>query len=157
MRLRGFEIVEKYRDEDLQLPARSTAAAAGYDFRAATEVTVPPLQTAAGQQPTLVPTGMKAYMQEQEYLQLVARSSTPKKKKLVMPNAVGIVDADYYNNAGNEGEIFFQFLNFSEAPVTIAKGERIGQAIFLPYLLADGDAADSKTERAGGFGSTGQS
>ena len=38
----------------------------------------------------------------------------------------------------------------------IKKGERIGQGIFLPYLLADGDDQVEKAERQGGFGSTGQ-
>jgi dUTP pyrophosphatase len=74
----------------------------------------------------------------------------------MMPNGVGIVDADYYNNSSNEGEIFFQFINFGINDVKIKKGERIGQGIFLPYLLADGDDKVAKASRQGGFGSTGQ-
>ncbi|KIZ39547.1 dUTP diphosphatase, partial [Raoultella ornithinolytica] len=104
----------------------------------------------------LVPTGIKAYMQEGEYLQLVSRSSGPIKKKLIMPNGVGVVDGDYYNNEKNEGEIVLQFLNFGDEDVAIKKGERIGQGIFLPFLLADQDADDIKVVRAGGFGSTGE-
>ena len=95
-------------------------------------------------------------MAEGEYLQLVSRSSGPIKKRIMMPNAVGIVDADYYNNPSNEGEIFFQFINFGVKDVVIKKGERIGQGIFLPYLLADGDDTTEKAQRQGGFGSTGQ-
>ena len=106
--------------------------------------------------PVLIPTGIKAYMAEGEYLQLVSRSSGPIKKRIMMPNSVGIVDADYYNNDANEGEIFFQFINFGIKDVHIKKGERIGQGIFLPYLLADGDEQDTKSQRQGGFGSTGQ-
>jgi dUTP pyrophosphatase len=66
---------------------------------------------------------------------------------------VGIVDADYYDNDSNEGEIFFQLLNFGVKDVVIKKGERIGQGIFIPYLLADNDEQPT-SERKGGFGST---
>src|SRR5699024_11705655 len=54
---------------------------------------------------TLVPTGIKAYMPENEYLMLVNRSSNPLKHNLSLPNVIGIIDSDYYNNNGNEGEI----------------------------------------------------
>ncbi|GAO99413.1 dUTP diphosphatase [Fructobacillus ficulneus] len=155
MKIRGFEIVSKYVEAGLTLPARSTEQAAGYDFAAAVDITIP-AKSANNQKPVLVPTGIKAYMQANEYLQLVSRSSLPKKKHLVMPNAVGIIDADYYNNEQNEGEIMVQVLNLSDEEVVIAKGDRIAQGIFLPYLLADQDADSIKAVRAGGFGSTGE-
>jgi dUTP pyrophosphatase len=177
---RGFEVVSKYEGQGVNLPVRTTLNAAGYDFEAAQDIVIPSALSnpffkglnvfALGKlkgirdnedlqqilKPVLVPTGIKAYMGENEYLQLVSRSSAPIKKRLMMPNAVGIVDADYYNNAGNEGEIFFQFINFGLKDVKIKKGERIGQGIFLPYLLADGDETAQKTTRGGGFGSTGE-
>ncbi len=56
--------------------------------------------------PQLVPTGVKAYMQPDEMLVLANRSSNPLKRGLILPNGIGIVDADYYNNDDNEGEIF---------------------------------------------------
>ena len=83
--------------------------------------------------PVLVPTGIKAYMQEDEYLQLANRSSNPLKNFIVLPNGVGIIDADYYNNEKNEGHIMFQFLNFGLTDKVIKKGDRIGQGIF--YLF----------------------
>lgn len=177
---RGFEIVSKYADENITVPKRSTQQAAGYDFEAAVDITIPSVLSnnffkglnilSLGKlsklrdnedlqdmlKPVLIPTGIKAYMGEGEYLQLVSRSSGPIKKRIMMPNAIGIVDADYYNNEGNEGEIFFQFINFGLKDAHIKKGERIGQGIFLPYLLADGDDAVEKSDRKGGFGSTGQ-
>lgn len=179
MKTRGFEVVSKYEGQGINLPKRSTTQAAGYDFEAAEDITLPSLLQAPffkelnifslGKidslldspaakdllKPVLIPTGIKAYMGEGEYLQLVARSSAPIKKRITMPNGVGVVDADYYNNTGNEGEIFFQYLNFGTQDVQIKKGERIGQGLFLPFLLADGDELDTKTTRAGGFGSTG--
>ncbi|GMA69779.1 dUTP diphosphatase [Leuconostoc litchii] len=177
---RGFEIVSKYANENINIPQRSTQQAAGYDFEASADITLPSILSnpffkglnvfSLGKlsgikdnedlqnilKPVLVPTGIKAYMGEGEYLQLVSRSSGPIKKRIMMPNAVGIVDADYYNNEGNEGEIFFQFINFGLKDVHIKKGERIGQGLFLPYLLADGDESVEKSDRKGGFGSTGQ-
>lgn len=164
---RGFEIVTKYADQNINLPARSTKNAAGYDFYAAEDKVIPSIVSSLDKEalqqnpdlinnvkPVLVSTGIKSYMNANEYLQLVVRSSAPIKLHLVMPNAVGIVDADYYNNESNEGEIFFQFLNFGTEDVIIKKGDKIGQGIFLPYLLADNDNDTEKEERIGGFGST---
>ena len=57
--------------------------------------------------PTLVSTGMKCQLDAGTYLELSVRSSTPFKHWIVLANGVGIIDADYYNNPDNEGEIFF--------------------------------------------------
>lgn len=54
--------------------------------------------------PYLVPTGIKAYMQPDEFLLLANRSSGPFKRRLILPNGIGIVDADYYDNDSNEGK-----------------------------------------------------
>jgi dUTP pyrophosphatase len=104
--------------------------------------------------PTLVPTGIKAYMPTDEFLQLANRSSNPLKRFLLLANGVGVIDADYYNNPDNEGHIMFQFVNFGVTDVTIKKGERIGQGIFLPFLKADQD--ETISTRTGGFGSSNQ-
>lgn len=102
--------------------------------------------------PVLVPTGIKAYMGEDEFLQLANRSSNPLKRFLVLANGVGVIDSDYYDNPDNEGHIMFQFTNFGLTDVTIKKGERIGQGIFLPFLKADQDTTNAL--RTGGFGSS---
>lgn len=165
MKKRGFEVVSDYQEQGIQLPVRATKNAAGYDFEAATDIVLPSAIKAALAKsdlskletflkPTLVPTGIKAYMGDDEYLQLASRSSNPIKRFLLMGNGVGIIDADYYNNADNEGHIMFQFVNFGLQDVIIKKGERIGQGIFLPFLKADGDVASA--ERTGGFGSSGK-
>ena len=67
--------------------------------------------------------------------------------------AVGIIDSDYYNNPDNEGEIILIMYNFGHETVTIEKGERIAQGIFMKYLIVDED--NNKVKRLGGFGSTG--
>ena len=102
--------------------------------------------------PSLVATGVKCRMPENTYLELNIRSSCPLKYWLVLANSVGVIDADYYNNLDNEGEIFFQIINLSPFPIQLKKGDIIGQGIFKEYLTTEDDAAGG--ERTGGFGST---
>ena len=102
--------------------------------------------------PTLVSTGMKCQLDAGTYLELSVRSSTPFKHWIVLANGVGIIDADYYNNPDNEGEIFFQLINLSPFDIILKKGEKIGQGIIKNYLTTDDDAATG--DRLGGFGST---
>lgn len=147
MKIRGFELVTNYTDKEL-LPKRETAHAAGYDLKACERVELAPGEI------KLVPTGIKAYMQENEVLYLYDRSSNPRKKGLVLINSVGVIDGDYYGNEANEGHIFAQMKNITDETVVVEAGERIVQAVFAPFLLADGDEATG--ERTGGFGSTGQ-
>ena len=149
-KLRGFEIAKGWEDKKINLPKRSTKYAAGYDVEAAEDTIIPAFKPGVKQ--TLIPTGLKAYMQDDEMLCLYNRSSNPKKKGLVLANSVGIVDKDYYGNADNDGHIMYAMWNFKDEDVKIEKGERIGQAIFQKYLIADNDSADSV--RTGGFGST---
>ena len=155
--MRGFQIVSKYQDQGLILPERSTTNAAGYDFRAAQDIVIPAKKNGDQQlpKPTLVPTGIKAYMQPNEVLLLINRSSGPIKRSLVQPNGVGVIDADYYNNEANEGEIFGQLINLGSQDYLIHKGDRIFQGIFVPFLTVDGDNC-GKNKRHGGFGSTDQ-
>ena len=149
-KLRGFEIAKGWENKNINLPKRSTKYAAGYDVESAEDVVIPAFKP--GAKPTLIPTGLKAYMQDDEMLCLYNRSSNPKKKGLVLANSVGIVDKDYYGNVDNDGHIMYAMWNFKDEDVKVEKGERIGQAIFQKYLIADNDTTDS--ERTGGFGST---
>lgn len=159
---RGFEIVSKFKNEDINLPVRKTNASAGYDFEAAESLIVPSIWKilaekvfvgeATGLKATLIPTGIKSYMLDDEYLQLSIRSGTALKTGLILANGVGIVDSDYYNNPDNEGHIMFPVHNLGFRDKLIKKGERIGQGLFLKYLKADGDTSDGI--RTGGFGST---
>ena len=107
---------------------------------------------ACGTKPTLVSTGMKCQLDPDTYLELSVRSSCPLKYWLIMANSVGIIDADYYNNPDNEGEIFFQMINLSPFDIMLKKGDIIGQGIIKPYLTTENDSASG--ERMGGFGST---
>ena len=149
-KIRGFEIAKGFENNGINIPVRKTKYSAGYDIEAAEDTVIP--AHVPGQKPTLVKTGLKAYMQKDEYLKLCNRSSNPFKKGLVLANSIGVVDADYYGNIDNDGAIAFAFYNFGKAELLIKKGEVIGQGIFEKYLLVDNDEADGK--RVGGFGST---
>lgn len=146
-KIRGFELVSSYDNQDL-LPKRETAHAAGYDLKVAETTQIEPGQI------VLVPTGVKAYMQPGEVLYLYDRSSNPRKKGLVLINSVGVIDGDYYGNPNNEGHIFAQMQNITNKKMSLEVGDRIVQAVFAPYLVADDDQATGT--RTGGFGSTGK-
>ena len=148
--MRGFEIAKGFEDKDINLPQRKTKFSAGYDVEAAEDIVIPSFKK--GMAPTLIPTGIKAYMEDDEVLYLYNRSSNPKKKGLILANSVGVVDKDYYGNPDNDGHIMFAFFNIKEEDITIKKGEAIGQAVFAKYLISDDDEAAG--ERVGGFGST---
>ena len=149
-KVRGFEIAKGFEDAGINLPVRKTKYSAGYDIEAAEDCIVPAFKP--GMNPTLVKTGIKAYMQDDEVLCIYNRSSNPKKKGLILAKSVGIIDKDYYGNPDNDGHIMFAFYNIKDEDIEIKKGEAIGQAVFGKYLVTDTDNAEG--ERMGGFGST---
>ena len=147
---RGFEVVKGYERCEINLPVRKTKYSAGYDIEAAEDTVIPSFKK--GMKPTLVKTGLKAYMEDDETLLLYNRSSNPGKKGLIVANSVGVIDKDYYGNSDNDGHIMFAFFNVKDEDIEIKKGDTIGQAIFQKYLITDDDEAERKRE--GGFGST---
>jgi len=144
---RGFEIVTAWKDKNISIPARKTARSAGYDIESAVDTDLAPHAI------TVCATGLKAYMEDDEYLAVHIRSSMAIKHGIMLANSTGIIDADYYNNPDNEGHIMCALYNSTDKVFHVAKGDRIAQGIFVKYLKADGDAADGV--RTGGVGSTG--
>ncbi|MFZ5813767.1 MAG: dUTP diphosphatase [Bacillota bacterium] len=143
---RRFAPIAAYAGK-VRLPARKTAHSAGYDLEAAEDVRLEPGRV------TLIPTGLKAYMEEGDVLLLAIRSSIAVKRGLMLANGIGVIDADYADNPENEGHILVAVANPGSQPVQIQKGERIAQAIFTRYLTTVDDAASG--QRLGGIGSTG--
>lgn len=150
MRERGFEIAKGYENENINLPRRSTAHSAAYDIEAACDIVLPSFKI--GLKPTLIPTGLKAYMLDDEVLMILPRSSGPKKQGIMFPHSMGVIDSDYYGNIDNDGHIFVQCINIKDEDVEIKKGDKIAQAYFQKFLVTDDD--DAIGERIGGFGST---
>lgn len=149
-KIRGFEIAKGFEDKGINLPIRKTKYSAGYDIEAAENTVIPSFKK--GMKPTLVKTGLKAYMGEDEVLILANRSSNPGKKGLILSNSIGVIDSDYYGNPDNDGHIMFAFYNIKDEDIEVKKGDAIGQAIFQKFLVTDDDVAAG--ERKGGFGST---
>ncbi len=139
-------LTEKEYNE-YKLPKRSTKYSAGYDFAALTDFTINPNEI------KLIPTGIKADMNNNEVLMIYIRSSLGFKFNLRMCNGTGIIDKDYYNNRDNEGHIFVKLQNEGDQPKEFKKGENIVQGIFLNYLTVEGETEITK-ERIGGVGST---
>ena len=147
---RGFEIAKGWEDKEINLPIRKTKHSAAYDLEAAEDILLPSFKM--GMKPSLIPTGLKAYMMEDEVLMIFPRSSSPKKQGILFPNSVGVIDSDYYGNVDNDGHIFVQCINIKDQDVLIKKGEPVAQGIFQKYLVVDDDNATGT--RVGGFGST---
>lgn len=134
---------------DTVLPKRKTAKSAGYDFVLPCDVRLNPRSVSA-----IIPTNVKASMPDDEVLMLYIRSSIGIKHHVTLANGTGIIDADYFSNPDNDGNIGICLQNNSDEIVSFKKGERIMQGIFVKYAVCDSD--DTNEVRKGGFGSTGK-
>ena len=154
-----FEFVKRIKEQlnvttvdkkCFSLPIKGSKNAAGYDFINPEDVTIQPGEI------KYVKTGIKSKFPEDMALLLLNRSSNPKKKGLILANGIGLIDADYYNNNDNEGEIAFAFMNITEEPILIKCGDKLGQGMFIKYFdITNLDTSNIST-RTGGFGSTGK-
>lgn len=134
---------------DTVLPKRKTAKSAGYDFVLPCDVSLNPRSVSA-----IIQTNVKAFMPDDEVLMLYIRSSIGIKHHVTLANGTGIIDADYFSNPDNDGNIGICLQNNSNEIVSFKKGERIMQGIFVKYAVCDSD--DTNEVRKGGFGSTGK-
>jgi dUTP pyrophosphatase len=129
------------------LPETATAGAAGFDLAAAADIDIPPRSI------RLIGTGLVIGVPTGHFLGIFARSSTPLKKGLMVANGVGIIDSDY---CGPADEIKIQVLNITDAPVKVARGDRLAQGIVLPCPRVEWEEVEEMTvPTRGGFGSTG--
>lgn len=134
-------------DKDLPLPKYETNGAVGFDLLAR-ETTVIPKGTIQ-----LIPGNVIVETPPGYMLVVASRSSTPRKKGLTQPHGIGIIDQDY---CGPTDEIKIQMYNFSENDVTVERGEKIAQGVFVHVSKFDFEEVEQiKEESRGGFGSTG--
>jgi dUTP pyrophosphatase len=132
---------------DVPLPRYATSGAAAFDLAAAEDTTVP----AGGM--ALVPTGLVIEVPAGMFLGIFARSSTPLTRGLMVANGVGVVDPDY---CGPHDEVKVAVVNVTSTPVTVRRGDRIAQGIFLPAPQVSWEEADALgSSSRGGFGATG--
>lgn len=134
-------------DTSLPLPEYHTKGSLAFDIYAREEITIAPKTLA------LIPSNLIIKTPAGYGLIVAARSSLARKKGLMLANGIGIIDMDY---SGNTDEILIAVHNFTDAPVTVEKAERIAQGMFVRIDQCTWNEVDEMTDKSrGGFGSTG--
>lgn len=132
---------------DLDLPKYSTSYSAGMDLYAAVDNTVTLFPGAR----RLVPTGIKISVPDGYAAYVLPRSGLALKNGITLGNAPGLIDPDFRNEVGviliNHGDVIFE----------IERGMRIAQLVIAPFSRVQWEEVEEldKTDRSGGFGSTG--
>lgn len=142
-----IRVAIKRIDRGLPLPVYATAGSVGFDLLCRETVEVLPRQI------ELIPGNVIVRIPVGYFLLLTLRSSTPRRKSLLIPNGVGIIDQDY---AGEGDELRVQVLNFGDEAVEVKRGERIAQGLFVPVVRVQWDEIEAVGQGRGGFGSTGE-
>ena len=133
-------------DKSLPLPEYKTEGAVAFDLYSREKSTI--LAGAIA----VLPSNFIIQVPEGYFLMLASRSSTFK-KGLAMVNSIGIIDQDFH---GPTDEFKLTMQNFTNLPVTVERGERIGQGVIIPILKPEWEEVDKiKEESRGGFGTTG--
>lgn len=134
-------------DKSLPIPGYQTEGACCFDLITREKTVIKP-QTMA-----LIPQNIIIQVPKNYMFIVVSRSSTPKKKGLLIPHGIGIIDNDYQ---GKQDEVLFQVYNFTDEVVVVEKGERIAQGCIVPIEKAEFEEIDMVSDKTrGGFGSTG--
>lgn len=134
-------------DVSLPLPVYQTSGAVGFDLYSRVDMEIAPRSLG------LVPLNVVVAVPQGYMLLVVPRSSTPKKKHLLIPHGIGVIDQDY---CGPADELLFQGYNFSDDPVHIVRGERIAQGLLVKVGIADfAESKHTSNQSRGGIGSTG--
>jgi dUTP pyrophosphatase len=134
-------------DDDGPRPGYATEGSVAFDLAARETTVIQPGQIAR------IPTNVIVQIPEGYCLLLALRSSTPSRLGLLMPNSPALIDRDFN---GAHDELLIQVLNFTDTPVTVERGTRLAQAMFvrtdrLPLIFRQRPTTPSR----GGFGSTG--
>lgn len=146
MQVQHLRVKIKRLDTSLPLPVYATAGSVGFDLICRENIEILPRQIA------LIPGNVIVQIPAGYFLLLTLRSSTPRRKNLLIPHGVGIIDQDY---CGEGDELKVQVLNFGQEAVRVKKGERIAQGLFLPVMRVEWEEVDEIGSGRGGFGSTG--
>lgn len=147
MQAQHLRVAIKRIDKGLPLPVYATAGSVGFDLLCRETVEILPRQI------ELIPGNVIVRIPAGYFLMLALRSSTPRRKSLLIPNGVGIIDRDY---AGEGDELKAQVLNFGDEAVEVKRGERIAQGLFIPVVHVQWDEIEEVGQGRGGFGSTGE-
>lgn len=143
---------------DVEIPFYQTDGSAGCDVKAyiKTDSGDPSFfMIVHGVRGLMIPTGLKIAIPNGYYMAVVPRSGLSVKTNLRVSNSPGTVDSDYRD----EVKIIVDNIGIdSRDDIEVKHGDRIAQLVFLPYYQASFDIVEklNKTERKGGFGSTGK-
>jgi dUTP diphosphatase len=141
-----MDVKIKRINKDLPLPQYETSGSVGFDILAREHTTI------ESKAIKLIPGNIVVEVPEGYMLIVASRSSTPRKKGLTPPHGLGIIDHDY---CGEEDEVKIQVYNFSDKTVSVEKGEKIAQGVFIKIDKVEWSEVDKmKAESRGGFGST---
>jgi dUTP pyrophosphatase len=141
-----LHVAIKRIDPDLPLPTYATAGSVAFDLYCREDTAIAPRTLA------LIPANVIVHTPPGYMLLLTMRSSTPRRKGLLVPQGVGIIDQDY---CGEGDELMVQAYNFHDEAVVVKRGERIAQGMFVPVMRAVWNEVHEVGQGRGGFGSTG--
>jgi dUTP pyrophosphatase len=134
-------------DDSLPLPVYETQGSCGFDILAREATTIEAGKVG------MIPANVIVEVPIGYMLIVASRSSTPRKKGLLPPHGFGIIDHDY---CGPEDEVKILVYNFTDGDVTIEKGEKIAQGVFVRIDKFEWEEVQEMgNETRGGFGSTG--
>lgn len=101
----------------------------------------------------LVPTGLVFDLNEDQSLRIHPRSGLAWKHGITVANCEGVVDADYVQ------QTYVMLMNASNEPFLICDGDRVAQGEIVEnnkvWFIETNIEPVDKTDRNGGFGSTG--
>ncbi len=133
-------------DNGLPLPVYETHGSVGFDILSREKVEIKPGEI------RLVPGNIIVETPKGYMLVLASRSSTPRKKGLLMPHGIGVIDNDY---CGEKDEILIQVYNFSGGVAVVERGEKIAQGIFVKVDRFEWEEINEiEGKSRGGIGST---
>lgn len=132
--------------QDLPVPARASAGAAGYDLASADDGAIAPRER------RLFRTGFSIAVPDGYECQLRPRSGLALKHGITLPNTPATIDSDY------RGELMVALVNLGTEPFQVTRGMRIAQMVIARVERAEfAEVVElpATARGAGGFGSTG--
>lgn len=139
--------IVKVKKGQVTLPQQSSAGAAGYDIFAASEATILPFGSA------VISTGLHVQIPPHTVLLVYSRSGHGFNHGIRLANCTGVIDSDY------RGEILVKLQNDTDELFHVKAGDKVAQAILMPFFRMDFETVDELDESdrgTGGFGSTGK-
>lgn len=144
-------LFKAHHGKEFFAPSHGSEEAAGWDLSAAEDTVLRPFE------PKLVPCNFDLAIPKGHMLLVLPRSGNSLRKHLIIPNSPGLIDADYRGHL----QVILTYLCSPSLvdPIKISKGDRIAQAILVPYVHQNWVLVDQlpPTQRGTkGFGSTGE-